>query len=190
MACDICKIIERKDEFQIIYEDDVCFALLHESPASSGHVMVIPKKHATILEELNDNDVGHLFNIANAISTIIFEVAGAQGTNIIMNNGVSAGQKQPHVILNIIPRMENDNLHLTWEPRQAIDSELKRVKSMLESEANFILSGKENEVQKNIERRRAEKTEKEKEEHKQERKKEDKKEPETDYRIDALRRTP
>ena len=141
--CDICKILENKVAFKFIYEDDICFAILHESPAIDGHVLVIPKKHTAILEELDDNIIEHLYIISNKISTSIFDTLGAHGTNIIVNNGTAAGQELPHIVIHILPRKENDNIKVEWQPKQVSDAELKTTQSMIKSFSDNIFSGKD-----------------------------------------------
>lgn len=141
--CDVCKILHNKDSFKLIYEDEICFVILHESPAIEGHSLVIPKKHVPILEELDDKITGHIFNIANKISTSIFETLGSSGTNIMINNGISAGQELPHVLLNVLPRKENDGINLEWPAKKASDGELKTAQSIIKSMAEFIFSGKD-----------------------------------------------
>ena len=117
--CDVCKIVNNKEAFHVIYEDEICFALLHESPAVPGHTMVIPKTHTTIIEELDDKIVEHLFVVCNKVSTILFDKLGAHGTNVIVNNGIDAGQDLPHVVINVLPRSENDGLDFEWTPKQS-----------------------------------------------------------------------
>ncbi|NTV23783.1 MAG: HIT family protein [Nanoarchaeota archaeon] len=129
--CDICSILENKDSFKFIYEDEDCFAILHESPSVEGHALVIPKKHTTILEELDDRIIEKLFSIANKVSSALFEIAGAHGTNIMVNNGSDAGQELPHVVINVLPRKENDSLNLEWPAKKASDTELKTVLSLI-----------------------------------------------------------
>jgi len=141
--CDICQILKSKESFKFIYEDDICFAILHESPAIDGHVLVIPKKHTPILEELDDKIVEHLFKISNKISTAIFDTLGAHGTNIIVNNGTAAGQELPHVVINVLPRKENDNIKVEWPPKQAADAALKTTQSMIKSFSDSIFAGKD-----------------------------------------------
>jgi histidine triad (HIT) family protein len=146
-TCDICKILENKDMFKFIYEDDTCFAILHENPSIAGHSLVIPKKHVAILEDLDDSIVEHLYVIANKVSTSIFDAIGAHGTNIILNNGHGAGQELPHVILNVLPRKENDNINIEWQAKKAPDNELKTVQSMLRTYAEHIFSGKDRPIE-------------------------------------------
>lgn len=141
--CDVCKIIENKESFKLIYEDELCIIILHESPAIEGHSLVIPKKHTPIFEELDDKTVEHLFLIANKLSTSLFDTLNASGTNILINNGTAAGQELPHVLLNVFPRLDKDNINLEWPAKKASEGELKSTQSLIKSISEFIFSGKE-----------------------------------------------
>jgi histidine triad (HIT) family protein len=141
--CDVCQILANKNLFKLVYEDDICFAILHESPASVGHTLVIPKEHSPIIEELSDSTVEHLFNVCNQISTAIFEQLGSHGTNIILNNGIDAGQELPHVVINVLPRTENDGLNIEWTPKQANEADLKVIANRIKNFSDSIFSGKD-----------------------------------------------
>ena len=141
--CDICTILAHKEEFNLIYEDELCFAILHENPSAIGHVMVIPVKHAAIIEELDDKSVERMFVVANKVSSAIFDTIGAHGTNILLNNGHDAGQELPHVIVHVFPRRENDSINFEWSPKQATPAQLKNTQSMIQTYSDYIFSGKE-----------------------------------------------
>lgn len=129
--CDICLMLKKKEAFKVVYEDNLVIALLHENPAILGHTLVIPKKHYPIFEEVPDELVGHIFNAANKVSTNIFDTIGAFGTNIIVNNGLSAGQEHAHIMVNVIPRKDGDKIDFEWEPVKVSDEELKTTQSMI-----------------------------------------------------------
>lgn len=135
-SCALCQEIVKGK--QKIYEDDVVYAVLHPKPASLGHMVVFPKKHYQIIEQVPDYEFGHLFNIVNKLSTAVFEGAAAQGTNIIIQNGLAAGQNIPHVSVHIIPRRENDNLVFQWTPKQLSEEEMSAVELQLKEEAKGI----------------------------------------------------
>jgi histidine triad (HIT) family protein len=141
--CDICRILENKDSFKLFYEDDLCFALLHESPSTEGHSLVIPKKHYPILEEIPEKTLEHIFNIANQVSIALFDTLKATGTNIIVNNGISAGQELPHFLINIIPRKDNDKLDFEWKPKEVSEDQLKTILSMIQTFSDAIFKGEE-----------------------------------------------
>ena len=143
MTCAICEIFNKKEVFKLIYEDNICTALLHENPANYGHILIIPKNHYVILEEVPDDIVEHIFSVANLISSTLFESLNIQGTNILVNNGADAGQENPHFIVNIIPRTENDNINFEWSAKPASEDDLKTAELKLSQYTQKIIFEKE-----------------------------------------------
>jgi histidine triad (HIT) family protein len=135
-SCALCQEIQKGKEK--IYEDDIAYAVLHPKPASLGHLVVFPKKHYQIVEQIPDYEFGHLMAVVNKISTAAFEGAGAQGTNIIIQNGLAAGQAIPHVSVHIIPRRENDGLVFQWDTKQLAEEEMSTVELQLKEETKNI----------------------------------------------------
>lgn len=134
-------MINKESRSYKIYEDEKVVAFLKDRPAAVGHILIVPKEHYPIIENVPDFIVSHIFQLANRLSSAIFESLNASGTNIIVNNGVEAGQDQPHFSVNIIPRRENDNLNLQWQGKQATEEELSTIelsiKEMSESIGDF-----------------------------------------------------
>ncbi len=125
--CVLCQIIDGAIPSKKIYEDDDILAILDFNGANPGHSFVIPKQHIPILEQVPSHLVGKIFNIANKISSTIFGVLKVQGTNIFVANGVPAGQKVAHFMVNIIPRKENDGINLQWQPKQLSEEEMSTI---------------------------------------------------------------
>ena len=113
-----------EEEKGLVYKDEDILCFLKQKPSSPGHTLVVPKKHATIIEEIPDDVIGKLFMLSSQISALLFEVVGAQGTNILIQNGAAAGQRTAHAALEVIPRKEGDSLGLRWEGKKAEQEEL------------------------------------------------------------------
>ncbi|MGV8150161.1 MAG: HIT family protein [Candidatus Woesearchaeota archaeon] len=116
MACDICDG-SLKENF--IYENDKIIIALAQNPCTSGHLQIFPKSHHTIIEELPDDVLSYLSSAANKVSMVLFEGLKVHGTNILIENGIPAGQRIPHLSVHIIPRRTDDGLKLDWEMKQA-----------------------------------------------------------------------
>lgn len=129
MSCEICELIEKKEN--IIYEDEKIIALLHPKPCTVGHIILMPKKHIPILEQIHEDLFADLIKKANKISSAIFESMQPQGTNIFIQNGLAAGQKFAHVIVNIIPRKQGDGINLEWTPKKVEKEELSTLEKMI-----------------------------------------------------------
>lgn len=139
--CQLCNILDGKTDNIIIYESEKFAAILDPEPAFKGQIILFSKKHYTILEEMPDYEAGEMFNIANKLSRVVFESLGVQGTNIIFNNGVAAGQVIPHVSAVILPRLENDGLNLVWQPKELGEEKMStltlQLKDAFEGIGNF-----------------------------------------------------
>jgi histidine triad (HIT) family protein len=137
-TCTFCQAVKGKSKLEKVYEDDDSVAVLHPKPAAKGHVLVFSKKHYNIIEQIPDYEVGDLFKKVNKISSAIFEGVGAQGTNIMIQNGVAAGQEIPHICIHIIPRGENDGINFQWQPKQLTEEEMSTVELTLKKESEGI----------------------------------------------------
>lgn len=115
-----------------IYEDEKFTAFLKETPAIAGHICLTPKEHFTILEQVSDDLVEGMGVLLNKLSIAAFERMGAHGTNIIIQNGIAAGQSSSHFTANIIPRKENDGLNFQWKTIKMNEDVLKETAKLLE----------------------------------------------------------
>jgi len=75
-----------------------------------GHTIVIPKKHFNLIEDVPNYILSDLIKETKLVSKVLRQ--RNEGTNILINNGKSAGQKIPHVHFHIIPRNKNDKIEL------------------------------------------------------------------------------
>lgn len=136
--CLLCQIIDGKVPSKKIYEDDKVIAILDINGANPGHSFVIPKNHYPIMEQIPDEEIENLFNVANKVSSAIFENLNVQGTNIFITNGVPAGQTVAHFMIHVIPRKENDGISLTWEPKQLSEEEMSTIELKIKEQAGSI----------------------------------------------------
>ncbi len=134
MKCEHCDIIDRKSKADILYEDDEVVVAIKDLAITPGQITVFPKEHFTILEMVPENILEKCVTIANKVGIAVFEGLGSQGTNIIIQNGLGAGQKVPHFSIEVIPRVENDGLNLQWEPQQLAEDEMETAFMTLEKE--------------------------------------------------------
>ena len=146
-SCPYCAIAEGKIQARKVYEDENLIGALEINPANRGHVVLFPKRHYEILNQMED--VGHLFNVAKRISGAVFEVMKADGTNIIVSNGAVAGQMIPHVAVHIVPRFKDDKFKLGWEKADIKDKEMDKIRDKVYEKLGVV--NEENEEKKEIE---------------------------------------
>ncbi len=135
MKCKACEQIKSEEK---VYEDDKVVAVLTKNPANFGHILIIPKEHYTIIEQVPDHEMAHIGVVTNKLSIALFESLKIQGTNVFIQNGITAGQIVPHFVVHIIPRIENDGINLDWQPRQLSEEEMSTVELLLHEQADRI----------------------------------------------------
>ncbi len=156
--CPFCAMTLGKIPVKKIYEDNEVMAILDINPIAKGHTLVFPKRHYTYLTEMGDKEIGYIFSVTNKIAIAIMEALGATGFNLFVVCGESAGQKAPHVLINIIPRFDNDGLEIKFPQRQANEKELEELASKIREKSMKIKIGKEKEiVKKEVEEKKYEK---------------------------------
>src|SRR3989344_9510775 len=89
--CVFCQIVAGKIQAKKIYEDDKVLAILDINPANPGHALILTKEHYVIMPQIPDDELGHVFVVAKSLSNSMLRSIDAQGTNIIVANGVAAG---------------------------------------------------------------------------------------------------
>lgn len=102
------KIINREIPADIIYEDEKIIAFLDINPVNKGHTLVVPKKPFENIFDGDEEILAHMIKVSKKLSLVIRETVGADGVNLIMNNGEYAGQEVFHAHLHIVPRHKND----------------------------------------------------------------------------------
>lgn len=108
------------------YEDQYLEAHINKDPYVENHIRLYPKPQVKNFSDLPVEQVEHLFLMASEFGKLLFELKIAEGTNIIADDG-------DNVIINVIPRKQNDELNFMWEPKQgnpqAVESAAKDIKS-------------------------------------------------------------
>ncbi len=116
--CIFCKILAGELPASIVYQDDICTAFMDIQPVNPGHVLVIPKVHATNLSELNPETGGHLFRVGQQVAAALYASGvPCEGVNFFLADGAPAGQEVFHVHLHVFPRFEGDGFGLKFSPK-------------------------------------------------------------------------
>lgn len=151
--CVFCHIISGKIPSKKVYEDEICTAIVDINPASRGHVLLIPKEHFVVLPQVPENTAKHLGKISKMISMAALRSLSAEGTNIFVANGAVAGQRAPHAMIHIIPRMEGDGITCFELPEREIsESAVLAMQKLLGSKLGYkVEQQKKSETPKDLE---------------------------------------
>jgi histidine triad (HIT) family protein len=114
------KILKREIPARILYEDEYVFVIPDIMPTMRGQLLVISKKQAPYVFDLEDAEYDALMRATKKIAK-----ACDAAFNTVRTCVVVEGFEVPHVHVRLYPCTENT---LTWEPRyKATDEELDEV---------------------------------------------------------------
>lgn len=132
--CIFCKIANGEIPSTTLYEDDDFRVILDLGPATRGHALLLPKNHFANLFELDDETAQKAILVAKKMAGKMKAALGADGFNLVQNNGEAAGQTVFHFHMHLIPRYENDNAGILWEPGETTPEDMAEVKRLVDGE--------------------------------------------------------
>ena len=132
--CIFCKIANCEIPSTTLYEDEDFRVILDLGPATRGHALLLPKNHFANLFELDDETAQKAILVAKKIAGKMKDALGADGFNLVQNNGEAAGQTVFHFHMHLIPRYENDNAGILWEPGETTPEDMAEVKRLVDGE--------------------------------------------------------
>jgi histidine triad (HIT) family protein len=129
--CIFCKIVAREIPALIIEEDGDALAFMDIAPATRGHALVIPKKHASDLWEIEPDQLAAVAKAAQRVALRIRDRLAPDGLNLVNSNGPAAWQTVFHFHVHVIPRYVGDPLRLPWTPAPGDMDEIAAVAAEL-----------------------------------------------------------
>lgn len=112
--CVFCKIVAGQIPSLKVFENDACLAFLDIGPLADGHLLIVPKKHYEWITEVPAGEIAAVTTAIPPLAKAMVQVTGAEGFNVLQNNGRVSGQAVMHVHFHLIPRREGDGLGYPW----------------------------------------------------------------------------
>ena len=144
-GCICCELpLERDDRKNLVLgRTGRTFAMLNKYPYNNGHLMVIPRAHASDVHALSDADYQELSDMLRVALRLVGRAYAPQGANVGMNLGRVAGAGiADHLHWHVVPRWGGDtnfmpvvadtkvmveHLNATWDKlRPLFDADYRR----------------------------------------------------------------
>ncbi len=113
--CIFCtQFAEQHDEQNFILRRFTAhIVMLNKFPYNAGHLMIIPLQHKPSLEDFSAHERLELIELTTMSTAILKKVLKAEGINIGVNLGKSAGAGIPsHLHVHVLPRWQGDTSFL------------------------------------------------------------------------------
>jgi diadenosine tetraphosphate (Ap4A) HIT family hydrolase len=103
-----CPFCNPGSQRELILESATAYALFDKYPVSTGHVLIIPKRHCDDYFQLTFKEQSACWFMLNKAKEILMAKFNPDGFNIGINVNSVAGQTVEHVHIHIIPRYTGD----------------------------------------------------------------------------------
>jgi histidine triad (HIT) family protein len=128
MDCVFCKILDGSLPSWRVYEDDGAVAFLDKGQATRGHTLVIPRRHATDIWELTEDEAAAVMRVAHRVARLLRERLPMRGLNVTQANGAAAWQEVFHYHVHLIPRYGDDDYRPPWRSRHPSEEQLSEIR--------------------------------------------------------------
>ncbi len=101
--CLFCKIAAKKEEAKIVYEDERILAFENIRPLAPVHVLVIPKRHISTVNDIKEEDaelIGHIWKKMKKIAEE--KKIKGKGYKVAVNVGEEGGQEIFHLHYHLL----------------------------------------------------------------------------------------
>ncbi len=110
--CVFCDIAQFQHE--IVLATSTARVIYNLKPVRPGHVMIVPIDHIETLADLPTDLAGHMLELIKDTYRLLEVAFKAEGFNVILQDGLVAGQSVPHLHVHVIPRRYKDMSNLRF----------------------------------------------------------------------------
>ena len=131
--CEAAKNDVKDPENLLVHKGQLTFTLLNLYPYNNGHLMVIPFRNISDLDDLSDQEGSEIFKELQLARRALLDISHPQGFNIGANIGrISGAGIDEHIHFHIVPRWSGDtNFMPVLGEVKVISQELKETKIKL-----------------------------------------------------------
>jgi diadenosine tetraphosphate (Ap4A) HIT family hydrolase len=109
--CVFAKIVRGEIPSVKLLETPHALAVLDAFPITKGHALLLPKALGYVtLADMPPAAAAAVLQELPRLVRAVMDATGADGVNVVQNNGVAAGQEVMHVHFHLIPRFARDGL--------------------------------------------------------------------------------
>lgn len=116
-GCVLCRIVESGQpdkETYVLRRQQHAIAVLNAYPYTSGHLMVLPRRHVADLEDVTNEEAAALWDLLTDAVRAVKAAYSPDGLNVGANLGRQAGAGVPgHFHVHCLPRWSGDTNFMT-----------------------------------------------------------------------------
>ena len=113
VRCPFCGIVAGTVPASLVAEEGAVLAFLDIRPVTPGHLLVVPKRHAASLAEVDEPTGAQMFRVAMRLAAVLRSSGlRCEGVNLFLADGEAAFQEVFHAHLHVVPRFAGDGFRI------------------------------------------------------------------------------
>lgn len=121
--CVFCAIVAGRAPAHRLLEDEHTVSFLNIAPATPGHTLVVPRRHASGLWDAEDEEHARVARMAGRVARLLRAALDPAGVNLVHATGTAAWQSVFHFHVHVVPRYRPDELQLMWQHETPVPAE-------------------------------------------------------------------
>ena len=134
--CPFCSIAGGSASASMVYEDSNILAFMDLNPIREGHTLIVSREHWENLYDIPEKTLSELIAVVKRVAVAVKKTVGADGIQIIQNNGRSAGQVVMHIHFHVIPMFseprKRGRFGRVMQNRKTLDEMAQKIKQNLQ----------------------------------------------------------
>ena len=110
-SCLFCRIVSKQAPAALVFQDEHVTAFRDLRPKAPTHILVVPNKHITGMNEASGEDAEVMGRVMFAAARIARGEGLDGGYRLVVNSGPDAGQSVFHLHVHLL-----GGRHLHWPP--------------------------------------------------------------------------
>ena len=125
-ACIFCRIVEGREKASFVAQGSDAVAFLDLHPINEGHTLIVPRKHAASIGEVDEVAAVAMWSLARRVAAGM-RVSGlrCEAINFFLADGAAAGQEVFHSHVHVIPRWLGDGFAIKFPPHYGAAADRK-----------------------------------------------------------------
>lgn len=141
-GCIFCEALVPGEHSALVVHTGVrAYVILNKYPYNNGHLMIVPKRHAARLSDLDADELLEIMTLAQAVERALTDVYRPHAFNMGINLGRPAGAGvADHLHLHVVPRWNGDTSFITvFDETRVLPEELPRTAARMREAIAKIL---------------------------------------------------
>jgi len=125
LECLGCRLANRVEPSNIVYENDFVTCFLDHAPFNEGHTLILSKQHFVEVDELDNEIARAIMSASILLSKAVKQLYKPDGITVIQNGGIF--NELTHYHMHVVPRYENQSFSDFYNEEAILDDNIRRL---------------------------------------------------------------